>query len=59
MVHKGMVKGMEISGTSTHTMPCKPCLKGKQIHAEIQKHTETHAEVILGHVFSDVCGKLP
>jgi transposase InsO family protein len=54
-----MVKGMEISGTSTHTMPCEPCLKGKQTCAEIQKHTETHAKVILGCVFSDVCGKLP
>jgi hypothetical protein len=30
MVHKGMVKGIEISGTSTCTSPCKPCLKGKQ-----------------------------
>jgi reverse transcriptase-like protein/Pol polyprotein/gag-pre-integrase-like protein/integrase-like protein len=59
MVCKGMVKGMEISGTSTCTMPCEPCFKGKQTHAEIQKHTETCAEVILGCIFSDVCGKLP
>ncbi len=59
MAHKGMVKGMAISGTSTCTSPCEPCLKGKQTQAEIQKHTETHANTVLGCVFSDVCGKLP
>jgi gag-pre-integrase-like protein/Pol polyprotein len=30
MVCKGMVKGIEISGTSTCTSPCEPYLKGKQ-----------------------------
>jgi gag-pre-integrase-like protein len=30
MVCKGMVNGMEISGISTYTSPCEPCLKGKQ-----------------------------
>src|SRR5258708_8572508 len=59
MAHRGMVKGMAISGTSTHTLPCKPCIKGKQTQAEIQKHTEMRANTVLGHVFSDVCGKLP
>ena len=58
MVRKGMVKGMEISGSATRTTPCEPCLKGKQTRTEIQKITETRADVVLGRVFSDVCGKL-
>jgi GAG-pre-integrase domain len=58
MVRKGMVKGMEISGSATTTTPCEPCLKGKQMCTEIQKITETHADVVLGRVFSNVCGKL-
>ena len=58
MVKNRMVKGTEISGTATPTTPCKPCLKGKQMCAEIQKTTEMCANTVLGHVFSDVCGKL-
>jgi hypothetical protein len=57
MVSKGMVLGMEITGESTHTAPCRPCLKGKQTHTEIGKSTETRANTALGRVFSDVCGK--
>jgi hypothetical protein len=59
MVKKGMVRGMEITGGSTRTMPCEPCLKGKQTHAEIEKSTETRSDAVLGRIFSDVCGKLP
>ena len=60
MVRKGMVKGMELVGTtSLPTGVCDACLKGKQTHAEIQKATATRADAILGRIFSDVCGKLP
>jgi hypothetical protein len=48
MVHKGLVKGMEITGGNPSSTVCEPCLKGKQTHAEIQKETETHADTILG-----------
>jgi hypothetical protein len=58
MVRKGMVKGMEITGNVTRTTPCEPCLQGKQTCDEIHKATETHADVVLGRVFSDVCGKM-
>jgi hypothetical protein len=58
MVRKGMVKGMEITGNATCTTPCEPCLQGKQTHDEIHKATETCADVVLGCVFSDVCGKM-
>src|SRR6266702_4795510 len=60
MVRKGMVKGMEIVGSSSLTPHhCDACLKGKQTRAEIQKSTDSRAAEILGCVFSDVCGKLP
>jgi len=60
MMHKGMVKGMEIlSNTTTLSSTCEPCLKGKQTHTNIQKEAGTHADTVLGHVFSDICGKLP
>jgi hypothetical protein len=60
MTKKGMVRGMEIIGTSSHTPnPCEACLKGKQTRAEIQKSTESRAAETLGRIFSDVCGPLP
>jgi gag-polypeptide of LTR copia-type/GAG-pre-integrase domain/Integrase core domain/C2H2 zinc-finger len=59
MVRKGMVKGMEITRGSSPSTICEPCLKGKQARAKICKETETHADAVLGRVFSDVCGKLP
>ena len=58
MVKNGMVKGMEINGKATLSTSCKPCLKGKQTHAEIHKSTDMHTNTVLGHVFLDVCGKL-
>ena len=58
MVKNIMVKGMEISNTATPTTPCEPCLKGKQIHTEIQTTMEMCADSVLGHVFSNVRGKL-
>ena len=39
-------------------MVCKPCLKGKQMHTEIQKTMEMYADTVLDHVFSNVHGKL-
>jgi hypothetical protein len=59
MVCKGMVKGMEITGGSTPSTICEPCIKGKQTCAKICKETETRADAVLGCVFSDICGKLP
>jgi hypothetical protein len=41
------------------THKCEPCLKGKQMHAEIHKSTKMHADTVLGHAFSDVSGPLP
>ena len=57
MVKNRMVKGMEISSTTTPTTPCEPCLKGKQTRAKIQKTTEMCANKVLSCVFSNVCGK--
>jgi len=58
MVSKNMVNGMEIiRGTSLIT-PCEPCIKGKQTRAEIKKSTETRADITLGCIFSDICGKI-
>jgi hypothetical protein len=59
MVKKGMVKGMEITGSHSPPDTCESCLKGKQTCAEIQRSTELHATETLGRVFSDVCRKLP
>ena len=59
MVKRGMVCGIEIIGGSSHPSPCEPCITGKQTRSEILKHTETRSDIILGRVFSDVCGKLP
>ena len=58
MACRNLVNGMQISGGSP-TRPCKPCLKGKQTRLEIQKSTETHADHILGRIFTDICGKMP
>jgi hypothetical protein len=41
MIHKGMVKGMEITGGNILAGVCKPCLKGKQAQTNIHKETET------------------
>src|SRR5260370_17664875 len=47
MARKGMVKGMAISGTSTCTSPCKPCLKGNQTQPAIHNHPETPPNTLL------------
>jgi transposase InsO family protein len=60
MMRKGMVKGMEITGSATSLSgTCEPCLKGKQTRMEVRKETDTRADSVLGRIFSDVCGKLP
>ena len=59
MVRRGMVRGMEIVGSSSQPTPCEPCLKGKQTRSEILKHTEMRSDTVLGCIFSNVCGKLP
>jgi hypothetical protein len=59
MSRKGMVKGMEITGKAKSTLPCEPCLVGKQACTEISKSTETCSDEVLGCIHSDICGKLP
>jgi len=59
MVKKGMVKEMEIQGGHTLPNPCELCIKGKQTHDNIRKSTDNHSTIILGRIFSDICGKLP
>ncbi|TFY61846.1 hypothetical protein EVG20_g6900 [Dentipellis fragilis] len=58
--NKGMVKGMKIVGDKMKKAVevCVPCLKGKQTREDIPKETEMCAVVILGHVYSDVCGPM-
>ena len=48
MVCKGMVRGMEITGGTSLSGTCEPCLKGKQTRTEIQKETDTCANIVLG-----------
>ena len=56
MARKGMTKGMEIIGGNNPSFHiCEPCIKGKQICAEIHRETDTCADVVLSHIFSDVC----
>jgi hypothetical protein len=55
----GMVKGMDITRGKALTTPCKPCLQGKQTHAEIQKTTDNRTDAVLGQIYSNVCRKLP
>ncbi len=59
MACKGMVKGMEIHSNHTDTKICEACLHSKQTQAKIQKTMEVHSDKVLGHMFSDVCGRLP
>ena len=59
MVKRGMVQRMEISGGGPAIMHCEPCIKGKQTCSEILKETTSRADTVLGHIFTDVCGKLP
>jgi reverse transcriptase-like protein len=59
MVHKGMVKGIEIHGEPTEAKICEPCIAGKQTCTEICKVMETCAGKPLGCIFSDLCGPLP
>jgi len=56
MARKGLACGMVIIGnTSPSSHICEPCIKGKQMRAEIRKETDTRADLILGCIFSDVC----
>ena len=59
MASRGLVHGMEIITGSTQDSQCEPCLSGKQTRSIIPKDTTSHATAILGHVFTDMCGKLP
>jgi hypothetical protein len=57
MLHKDMVKGMDITNKARLTSPCKPCLMGKQTCAEISKVAEERSNIVLRHVFLDVSGR--
>lgn len=59
MVRHSMVRGMEITSGNVYPTSCKPCLMRKQTRSEILQHTENCSDVVLGCVFSNVCGKLP
>ena len=55
---KNLVTRMQITQGTTLATPCEPCLKGKQMRAEIHKTTGTRSDVVLGRIFSDVCGRI-
>jgi hypothetical protein len=60
MLNKGLVKGMNVlPGSKVPSSVCKPCVEGKHMQTPIPKETSTHANTILGHVFSDVWGPAP
>ena len=59
MAKQGLVSGIEIVAGSTPDSQCEPCLSGKQTCLIIPKDTATRAKVVLGHIFTDVYGKLP
>ena len=55
MAHKGTAKPTDITGsTTTPNSIRKPCFDDKQTRTKMG----THTNVALGHVSSDVCGKL-
>jgi hypothetical protein len=58
MVDKHMVTRMNLDGDEPPSAPCEPCIKVKQTQKPIHKTTDTRADSILGHVFSDVCRKM-
>jgi hypothetical protein len=58
MAQKGIVSGIKITSRKSLTTPCEPCLKGKQTCAEIQKAMESQSDDVLGHIHSDLCGKM-
>jgi GAG-pre-integrase domain len=58
MARKGIISGIKIISGKSLTSPCESCLKGKQTCAEIQKTTESRSDTVLGHIHSDLCGKI-
>jgi len=60
MVQKGMVTGMAITGDASRDAIglCEPCIMGKHTRRDIEKHTHVRANVILGRIFSDLCGPM-
>jgi hypothetical protein len=59
MLKHRLVRGMDLSGTSSFLTPCEPYLKGKQTQSDIPKQSTTCVESVLGCIHSDVCGPLP
>lgn len=53
---KKLVNDMEIVGESIDESPCKTCLEAKQTRLPIPKETQTRAQQVGEHIFSDVCG---
>jgi hypothetical protein len=59
MMHtRNIVTEIEIMQGIALVTSCKLYLKGKQTCAEIHKTTGTQADVILGYIFSDICGHM-
>ncbi|KAH9959898.1 hypothetical protein BJV74DRAFT_755596, partial [Russula compacta] len=58
MACKGLVSGMSISSSTPPLNCCEPCIKGKQTHEEILKHTSICTNIILRCVFSDLYGPM-
>jgi GAG-pre-integrase domain len=60
MVNKGLVKSMNVLPRSkVPSSVCKLCVEGKHVWTPIPKEMSTHADTVLGHVFSNVWGLAP
>jgi len=59
MVNKGLVTGMTVLNRQAPSSLCELCLEGKQTREVIHKIAMMHAEHVLGHVHTNVCGPLP
>ena len=59
LLDKNMVKGMEVSGPTTHeNATCGACLKGKQSHKPIPNESDIENPCILHRTYSDICGPM-
>jgi hypothetical protein len=59
MVDDNLVTSMDISNCDPLASPYEPCLESKQTWYTISKVTLMHAEHVLSHMFTNVCGPLP
>ena len=59
MADEDLMTGMTITDREPREYLCELCLEGKQTREVICKEATSHADHVLGRVFSDVCGQLP